>query len=133
MNYLTNFGFSEYEIELLENSLGDTAYDIFYNRRSRVEDIINYFKRLGIRNIKDIVFNYEFIFTFPFETVKEMVENCKDSDIISKINNNVENIDLLINNKDWFKISFYIDNEMYFWEDINVIINNSWRYYKCLK
>ena len=96
IDFLKEYGIKEDTLEELEEKY-DKA--ILYNlqvNELEIEKIIRYFKELGINNIDDIILNKTELFLKTFRKIKELfLINSNGTNIISLINENIDNIDLL--------------------------------------
>ena len=95
MKYLEKYGLSEEELNKIYDNLSDEEWEAISGSRSRVEGIIEYFKSLGIENIKQILLETPYIFLYSLEEVKKLFNDCSDNEIASKVNEDPNNLDIL--------------------------------------
>lgn len=74
MNYLKQFGFSNADIEEIEELIDDSDYLEYTLKQDKVCDIINYFKSIGITNIKDLLIVKGYLFYEPLEEIKDEIK-----------------------------------------------------------
>ena len=95
MKYLEQYGLSEKEIDKIYEGLTYEEWLAISTYRTRIEGILEYFKSIGIDNIKNIFSEAPHIFLYSENEVKKLFNECNDSEIVSKINDDAMNIDLL--------------------------------------
>ena len=95
MKYLTQYGLSDEEIDKLYEDINDDEWEALSGSRTRVEDILEYLKSIGITNIKEIILEAPHIFLCSLEEVKNGFDECEDSEIVSKINKDASNLSLV--------------------------------------
>ena len=95
MRYLKEYGLSDEEIDRLYDNLSETEWNALAGARSRVEDIIEYLKEKGIKDIKEVLFEATYIFTYSLDELKDLFNNCPKENIVEKINEDIGNFDLL--------------------------------------
>ena len=74
MNYLKQFGFSNADIEDIEEQIDDIDYLEYTLKKEKVCDIIKYLKSIGITNIKDLLIVKGYLFYEPLEDIKEEIK-----------------------------------------------------------
>ena len=74
MNYLMQFGLSDMDIEEIEEQIDDFDYIEYTLKQDKVCDVINYFKSIGITNIKDLLIVKGYLFYEPLEELKSEIK-----------------------------------------------------------
>jgi hypothetical protein len=95
MKFLEEYNFSEQFYKDLRTSYEDSTLDIFRIEEYNVKEVINYFKEIGIKPIEELILYKIEIFTKDIEIVKEAFNKYNIKDIVSLINEDITNIDMV--------------------------------------
>lgn len=95
MNYLKQFNLSDDDLNEIYDSLSDEDWQFVSATKIQIEDLLEYFISIGITNIKDIFLYRPNVLYQYAEDMEQYIKDCKDKDIVSKINEDVENFELL--------------------------------------
>lgn len=95
MNYLKQFNLSDDDLDEIYDSLSDEDWQFVSATKIQIEDLLEYFISIGITNIKDIFLYRPNVLYQYAEDMEQYIKDCKDKDIVSKINEDVENFELL--------------------------------------
>ncbi len=95
MNYLKQFNLSDDDLNEIYDSLSDEDWQFVSATKIQIEDLLEYLISIGITNIKDIFLYRPNVLYQYAEDMEQYIKDCKDKDIVSKINEDVENFELL--------------------------------------
>ncbi len=96
MKYLLNYNLSEEDLETLKEELTERDILELSTNQERVEEILNHFLSVGIHNLKEILLYKVDLFYDNPNTIMHFLATCS-KDTIDKINEDVQNLDLLNN------------------------------------
>jgi len=92
MNYLLDLGFNNETINKILEINGDTISLSFECNEENITNIINYLKKIGIKNIDQILIYEVDFFLNNFEEVKRKINNYEIIDNINEDYAYVENL-----------------------------------------
>ena len=98
MNYLTAYGISEDEIKDIEGVIEENGLnkDLFIYDYEKIIEILNIFKSMGITNYYDIIMSSTSIFCDTPKSIRQRLDNYKDTDeLVKLINEDVSNLALV--------------------------------------
>ena len=95
MNYLKQFNLSDDDLNEIYDSLSDEDWQFVSATKIQIEDLLEYLISIGITNIKDIFLYRPNVLYQYAEDMEQYIKDCKDEDIVNKINEDVENFELL--------------------------------------
>lgn len=89
MKFLLDLGIKEKTIEGLIKKYDESVLDIVKIESDNVEEVINYFKEIGITEIDNLLIFDITIFTKDIEIVKEAFESKNISEVVPLINKDI--------------------------------------------
>ena len=95
MNYLKKFNLSDEDLDEIYDSLSDEDWQFVTATKTQVGDLLEYLISIGITNIKNIFLYRPNVLYQYAKDMKKYIEESQISDIVQKINEDVDNFDLL--------------------------------------
>ncbi len=95
MNYLKKFNLSDKDLDEIYDSLSDENWQFITATKTQVGTLLEYLISIGITNIKNIFLYRPNVLYQYAEDMKKYIEESQITDIVQKINEDVENFDLL--------------------------------------
>ena len=95
MIYLKEYNLSDEDLQEIYDSLSDENWYNITTYESRVCDLLDYFKSIGITNFKDIFLTKPNIFYKNAKEMRKYIEDSNIPDLIDKINEDAINFDLI--------------------------------------
>lgn len=93
MDYVKKYGLSDEDIKDIENNIDEDDKRNYIVNELRIEDILDYFKDIGIKNLKDILKYKSNIFYERLDTIKETMD--KNDNIVALVNEDVFNFNIV--------------------------------------
>lgn len=93
MDYFKNYGLTDNDINDIIEYVDNDDMNNYYINELDIIDILNYFKEVGIINLKDILKYKSNIFYEKVDNIKRNIESRKDA--IKLINEDVVNFELI--------------------------------------
>lgn len=94
MEYLKEYDFTDDDINDLKEILDDNDINEIVLDEALIRNILDYLKSLGIKNVKEVLFNKPYIIYSSINAIDRAINNY-DGDIINLINEDIRNIELL--------------------------------------
>ena len=95
MNFLLEEGFSIELINKMINNYDEGIIDQFIIEKENVKDVINYLKKIGIKDIDKLLQTRIEIFTKDINSVKDAFLKYNIKEKVEEINNDINNIDFV--------------------------------------
>lgn len=95
MDFLLDYEISGKTIDNLEKNYEESTIDIFKLEKDNVIEVIKYFKKIGIKNIEDLLLYNITLFTKDIETLKKAFNKHDIMEFVYKINEDITNINKL--------------------------------------
>ena len=95
MKYLKEYNLSDEDLQEIYDNLSDEEWYNITTFESRVCDLLNYFKSIGITNFKDILLNRPIVFYKNAKEMRKYIENSNIPDLIDRINEDAINFELI--------------------------------------
>ncbi len=95
MNYLKEFSLSNNDLDEIYESLSNEDWQFVTATKTQIKQLLRYLVSIGITNIKDIFLYRPNVLYEYADDVKKYIEESNVSDIVEKINEDIENFDLL--------------------------------------
>lgn len=96
MEFLKSNGFTEKEIEAIVNKYDSDIIDTFIFNQDNVEEVINYLKDYGIRDIPKLMLERIDIFYLPCTKIKELFSHYEKDSVIATLNYDASMFDEMI-------------------------------------
>lgn len=95
MNFLLEEGFNIELINKMINNYDESIIDQFIIEKENVKDVINYLKKIGIKDIDKLLQTRIEIFTKDINSVKDAFLKHNIKEKVEEINNDINNIDFV--------------------------------------
>lgn len=95
MDFLLEEGFSKELIQKMLEKYDESAIDIFKIEQENVEEVIHFFKKIGINQIDLLLLSHIEIFTKDVSEIKEAFAKQNIPTIVEEINKNITIIDYI--------------------------------------
>lgn len=95
MDYLKKFNLSDFDVVEIITSIDDMDINHLYVNEEKVIETLNYFDKLGIKNIKELIINKSYLLYESIDDIKSKIEVLDVEDLVNQLNNEVENCELI--------------------------------------
>ena len=95
MDYLKKFNLSDFDVVEIITSIDDMDITHLYVNEEKVIETLNYFDKLGIKNIKELIINKSYLLYESIDDIKSKIEALDVEDLVNQLNNEVENCELI--------------------------------------
>lgn len=95
MEYLKQFNLTDNDIDDICNTLDDMDINELVMHEDRIIDILNYFVRVGVNNLKEVILARPDLFYENVEYIKNVIENYGTDQAVTLLNGDIANIDLI--------------------------------------
>ena len=95
MKYLIDYNLTEKDIEDINNTLSEEEWIMLTTSTSRIEEILDYLKSLGITDFKELFINKTNVLYQNVDKIEKKINECNIPNIIEKLQENIHNFDLL--------------------------------------
>ncbi len=95
MNFLEEVEFNSSEIEALNVSMPDKLKEKILEHKKLVLNNLNYLKKIGIENYKDIYINFYDMFLLDYSVFTEIFEKYDRDDLIEKLKKSIHIVEYL--------------------------------------
>lgn len=95
LDFLKECGISDTTINLLNQKYPAELFDLNCNKKEIIK-IIDYFRNIGINNIDELLIYETMIFYKTFDFIKDKFSKYDFLDLVSKINDNYEEIEIIL-------------------------------------
>ncbi|MBR2138938.1 MAG: hypothetical protein IJ966_06595 [Bacilli bacterium] len=95
MDYLKKFNLSDFDVVEIITSIDDMDINHLYVNEEKVIETLNYFDKLGIKNIKELIINKSYLLYESIDDIKSKIEALDVEDLVNQLNNEVENCELI--------------------------------------
>ena len=91
MNYLKEYNLNDDDIKEIIDNIDDADYNEYVTKEDKIKSILDYFKSIGITNLKDLLMNKSYLF---YETL-EVIKNRIRKELVTYINEDIAYLDTI--------------------------------------